>query len=215
VAQKAKRAAMLLWAGSIFLIMGAACLVIDRASAHFFYEHVIDGFFRFADRTTHLAKGSHWLTAAIVVYLAAETGMHFRSGNPGLHIAAKTSLAFLACLTAGSAVLHIVKRILARRRPRDELEMGLYGFIPFSLDAQYNSFPSGHALTITCVAVVATCVLPKLAILWFAIALWLSLTRALLTAHYLSDVFAGALIALLASRETLLYFFPGFAPSWF
>jgi membrane-associated phospholipid phosphatase len=152
VAQKAKRAAMLLWAGSIFLIMGAACLVIDRASAHFFYEHVIDGFFRFADRTTHLAKGSHWLTAAIVVYLAAETGMHFRSGNPGLHIAAKTSLAFLACLTAGSAVLHIVKRILARRRPRDELEMGLYGFIPFSLDAQYNSFPSGHALTITCVA---------------------------------------------------------------
>ena len=46
--------------------------------------------------------------------------------------------------------------------------MGLYGFLPFSFDLDYNSFPSGHALTIMCVAVIASRVWPQLALLWFA-----------------------------------------------
>ena len=95
------------------------------------------------------------------------------------------------------------------------MEMGLYGFVWFKFKPDYNSFPSGHALTIMSVAVIMSCVWPHLAILWFALALWLGLTRALLTAHFLSDVFVGAGIGLLASRETLLYLFPHLPPTWF
>ena len=206
---------MLLWVGLTFLVIGAACLRIDRQAAHLFYDHVNEPFFVFLDRTTHWAKGGHWLTAAIIAYVVSQTTMHFLPGEVGLHIVSKASFAFIACLAVGSAVLHVVKRVLARRRPRDEMEMGLYGFIPFGFDSQHNSFPSGHALTITCVAAVAACFLPQLAVLWFALALWLGLTRALLTAHFLSDVFVGAGIALIASRETLLNFFPNMTPPWF
>ena len=44
---------------------------------------------------------------------------------------------------------------------------------------------------------------------------YLALTRALLNSHYLSDVLVGAGIALITTREVLLYLFPGFAPPWF
>jgi membrane-associated phospholipid phosphatase len=207
---------MLLWAGLLFLAAGAACLAVDRQAAHLFYDHVNEPFFVFLDRTTHWAKGGLWLTAAVVAYLASQAAMHFVPRYAPLHIASKASFAFIVCLAAGSAVLHVVKRVLARRRPRDEMEMGLYGFIPFSFDSQYNSFPSGHALTIMCVAAVAACFSPpQLALVWFALALWLGLTRALLTAHFLSDVFVGAGIALIAARETLLNLFPSLTPSWF
>jgi undecaprenyl-diphosphatase len=95
------------------------------------------------------------------------------------------------------------------------MEMGLYGFLPFNFDSQYNSFPSGHALTIMCVAVVTACFVPQLAWLWFLLALWLALTRAFLTAHFLSDVFVGVGIGLIAARETMLYLFSDLTPAWF
>ena len=206
---------MLLWSGIAFIVLGLVCLAIDRQAAHLLYDHVNEPFFRFLDATTHWAKAGHWLIAAILAYGISEGAMHFWSGNAALHLASKAALAFIASLAAGSAVLHGIKLVLGRRRPRDDMEMGLYGFTPFAFDLQYNSFPSGHALTIMCVAAIAACLWPNLTLLWFVIALWLSVTRALLTAHFLSDVFVGAGIGLIAAREVVLYFFPSLAPSWF
>ena len=74
---------------------------------------------------------------------------------------------------------------------------------------------SGHALTICCVAVIFTCVWPSCAPVWFAVAASLAVTRALLTAHFLSDVLIGAGIGLIAAREVLFLGFPGYAPGWF
>jgi membrane-associated phospholipid phosphatase len=206
---------MLLWASIILLIAGLACLAIDRPAAHLLYDHVNEPFFVFLDRTTHWAKGGNWLVAAAVAYLGAQTAMHFSGHNAALKHASEAAVAFVACLAAGSAILHTIKIVLGRRRPRDDMEMGLFGFVPFAFDLQYNSFPSGHALTISCVAVIAMCLWPGLSPLWAAIALWLALTRALLTAHFLSDVLVGMGIGLLAARETLLVFFPHMAPGWF
>jgi undecaprenyl-diphosphatase len=95
------------------------------------------------------------------------------------------------------------------------LEHELYGFRFFHYDPQHDSFPSGHAMTIMCVAVVLSGALPMLAPLWFAVALYLALTRAMLNSHFLSDVFIGIAIGLLASRETLLLLFKDLAPPWF
>jgi membrane-associated phospholipid phosphatase len=206
---------MLLWAGLALIAGGAACLLIDRQAAHLLYDHVNEPFFVFLDRTTHWAKAAHWLIAAVVAYSVAQVAMHFHGANASLHLASKAALAFIASLAVGSVVLHTIKLVLARRRPRDDMEMGLYGFKLLSFDEQYNSFPSGHALTIMCVAVIAACVWPNLWPLWFAIALWLGLTRALLTAHFLSDVFVGAGIGLISASVTLSYFFPHLGPAWF
>ncbi len=50
---------------------------------------------------------------------------------------------------------------------------------------------------------------------WFAVAAVLAVTRALLTAHFLSDVLIGAGIGLIIAREVLQLGFPGFSPVWF
>jgi hypothetical protein len=51
--------------------------------------------------------------------------------------------------------------------------------------------------------------------LWFGVAAFLAGVRALLTAHFLSDVLIGGGIGLITARIVLVLGFPGFAPSWF
>ncbi len=206
---------MLLWAGIVLVAAGFASIAIDRQVSHLLYERVSLRFWRFLDSTTHLAKASHWLVAAVLIYAIAAIVIHERGPAPQWQLAEQCALAFVASLAAGSVILHGIKLFFGRRRPRDDIEMGLYGFMPFSFDLDYNSFPSGHALTIMCVAVIASAVWPQLAPIWFALAAWLGLTRALLTAHYLSDVLVGAGIGLLSTREIVIHFFPALAQPWF
>jgi membrane-associated phospholipid phosphatase len=206
---------MLFWAGLILIALGLAALTIDRSLAHFIYDHVSARAHKFLDGITHYAKAGHWLSVAIVALILAALLRHFQILGDVSALMINYSLAFIAMLTLGSAVLHVIKLVLGRRRPRDDMEMGLYGFVPFAFNLEYNSFPSGHALTICCVAVIFTCVWPMLWPLWFAVAALLAVTRALLTAHFLSDVLIGAGIGLIAAREVLLLGFPGFAPHWF
>ena len=206
---------MLLWAGFLSILIGIAALAIDRALAHFIYDHVSARAHKALDGITHYAKAGHWLAAAILALIVAAGMRHFDVLPDQVTMLINYSVAFIASLTLGSAVLHVIKLVLGRRRPRDDMEMGLYGFVPFAFNTDYNSFPSGHALTICCVAVIFTCVWPMLWPLWAAIAALLAVTRTLLTAHFLSDVLIGAGIGLIAAREVLLLGFPGFTPGFF
>jgi len=206
---------MLFWTGLVLIILGVAALAVDRPLAHFIYDHVNARAHKFLDGITHYAKAGHWLAAALIALALAELARRLGMTAAWLVLLIKSALAFIASLALGSAILHVIKLVLGRRRPRDDMEMGLYGFKPFAFNLDYNSFPSGHALTICCVAVVATCVWPWAAPLWFVIAFVLAVTRALLTAHFLSDVLIGAGIGLIAAREVLAYGFPNFAPGWF
>ena len=206
---------MLFWAGTILILLGVGAILIDRRAAHFIYDHVNARAHKFLDGITHYAKAGHWLAVAILALVGAALARHFGARGADLPLLINYSLAFIASLTVGSAILHVIKLVLGRRRPRDDMEMGLYGFKPLAFNLDYNSFPSGHALTICCVAVIFTCVWPLLWPLWFGIAAILAVTRALLTAHFLSDVMIGAGIGLIAAREVLLLGFPGFAPGWF
>lgn len=206
---------VLLWSGVGFILLGIGALAIDRQAVHFIYDHVSLGLHNFLTRTTHLAKAAHWLTAAVLVTIAAwlwrAQGHHDAATLMALH----SAVAFLLALAAGTIIIHTFKLFLGRRRPRDELEMKLYGFIPFGFDLKRNSFPSGHALTIFCVAVIATTLVPQAALVWFALAFWLAITRALLTAHFLSDVFVGAGVGILCAREVVVNWFPALALAWF
>jgi len=206
---------MLLWAGIAFLILGLACFGIDRRASHWLYDNINVRQWRFLDSITHLAKASHWLIAAILILIGTRWVMARWGVSDNLTLASQCAVAFIASLAIGSMILHTIKLFFGRRRPRDDFEMGLYGFVPFSFDLQYNSFPSGHSLTITCVAVIACAMWPILALLWFAIALGLALVRALLTAHYLSDVFFGIGVGLLSAREVVIHWFPALARPWF
>lgn len=206
---------MLLWAGIAFIVLGFSSFAVDRRASHFLYDNINLRQWKFLDSITHLAKASHWLIAAILALVGTRWALAHGGPSESLALASQCAAAFIASLAVGSMILHTIKLFLGRRRPRDDIEMGLYGFMPLSFDLQYNSFPSGHSLTIMCVAVIATAVWPAFAPLWFATALGLAMTRALLSTHYLSDVFVGCGIGLISAREIVIHFFPALALPWF
>jgi membrane-associated phospholipid phosphatase len=206
---------MLLWAGVLCLLVGICCFAMDRRAVHFFHDRVHARWFRRIRLTTDYAKGARWLIGSALVFVLAELAQRFLGTSPFLHLISRTALAFLASLAVASAILHSIKLVFGRRRPRDELEHELYGFRFFHYDWQHDSFPSGHAMTIFCVAVILSGAAPRLAALWFALATYLALTRAVLNSHFLSDVFIGAGIGILATRETVLFLFADLARPWF
>jgi membrane-associated phospholipid phosphatase len=206
---------VLLWAGIALILCGLASFAIDRRAAHFFHAAVGRPFERALHAATDWAKGAFWLAAALVALLASWVWQRSFGTNPWSTRLMQVSEAFLASLAVASIILHTIKILLGRRRPRDELELNLYGFRPFTFDLRSDSFPSGHALTIFCVAVVLAAALPALSIVWFAVAAYLALTRALLNSHFVSDVLVGAGIALVTTREILLHLFPVLARPWF
>lgn len=206
---------MLLWLGLVFLAAGLASFAIDRRAVHFFHDDVDNRWAAMVHRTTDWAKGAHWLTISISCIAGAWLLKRAWPANVLLSRIETVALAFLISLACSSAVLHTVKIVLGRRRPRDELELGLYGWRPFRFDLQYDSFPSGHALTIFCVATVMSGAVPELAMLWFAVAVYLAMTRAILNSHYVSDVFFGAAVGLLVTRAVLLEWFAQLAQGWF
>jgi membrane-associated phospholipid phosphatase len=206
---------MLLWAGLFFLTLGVALFAVDRRAAHFFHDRINLRLHRAINRTTDWAKGAHWLAIAIVIIVAADLLRVLNHDTFALDRASYAALAFIICLALGTIIVHILKIFLGRRRPRDELEHSLYGFMPLRFSLQYDSFPSGHALTIVCVAVIFSSLFPMLAPLWFAIALYLSMTRAFVNAHFLSDVSFGIGLGLLTSREVVSYLFPLLFRPWF
>jgi membrane-associated phospholipid phosphatase len=206
---------MLLWAGVVCLLMGVACFAIDRQATHLLHDRIPVRWFRRIRLTTDYAKGARWLFGSIFVLAAAAIAQAALGPKPLLHAVSRGALAFLACLAVASAILHSIKLVFGRRRPRDELEHELYGFRFFHYDPQHDSFPSGHAMTIMCVAAVLSGAWPSWAPLWFAVALYLALTRALLNSHFLSDVFIGIAVGLIASRETLLLLFHELTQPWF
>lgn len=206
---------VLMWTGIALIVCGLGCFAIDRRAVHAFHAAVGRTVERVLHAATDWAKGSHWMIVAAITFVVARL-VEWRFG-PGasLNLAADASLAFLASLALASVILHTIKIMLGRRRPRDELELDLYGFRPFAFDLRSDSFPSGHALTIFCVSVVLSAALPNLAVLWFAIATFLALTRALLNSHFLSDVLVGAGTALITTREVLVQAFPALVRPWF
>ena len=206
---------MLLALAIVYLVAGLLCLRIDRSAAQYNREQLQRPLWQFALRITDLAKGLPWIIAALLSYLAVQAIMAWSGETVFLRRISDYALALLASFVAASIILHSIKIFLGRRRPRDDFEHGLYGFRYFTWELQYDSFPSGHSMTIFCVAVVLCAIMPILAPLWLVLATGLALTRAMLTAHFFSDVLIGASIGLLVARETFLLGFPQLAPGWF
>src|SRR5712691_2799063 len=205
---------MLLALAVLFFVLGFLCPRIDRRAAHYCREQLPRPLWQFALRITDWAKGLPWIIAALLIYLTVQAMLAWSGETPFLRRVSDFSLALLASFVAASIVLHGIKIFLGRRRPRDDFEHGLYGFRYFTWKLQYDSFPSGHSMTIFSVAVVLSAAMGSLAPLWLVLALPLALTRALLTAHFLADVLIGAAIGIVATRETLLLAFPSLAPNW-
>lgn len=167
------------------------CLVLmrfaDRPLAQHFHSHS-GWLFHLAASITNAGEAIWLLLPTFAIYLAAR--IVWRSPL----WAARALFVFSAVAVSGLAV-DVIKPLLGRARPTLLFTQHIYGFSYLHLTAAYESFPSGHAACTAGAGLALGLLARRYRALWVTLGLLLGLTRVITTAHYLSDVLAGMLIA--------------------
>ena len=138
-----------------------------------------------------------WLLVALALTLIDRRVNRHRSKWTHLFRA----IPLLAATALGGIMAETVKLLVRRQRP--EFHDGAYGFRPFS-DNPFNGSGLGMASSHTAVAFAAAFVLtrmhPAAAPVWYFIAAGTGLSRVVDGGHFLSDVWVGAALGLVAGN---------------
>jgi membrane-associated phospholipid phosphatase len=110
---------------------------------------------------------------------------------------ARWSLFVFSAVAISGLTTDLFKWLAGRWRPKAHLQDQLYGFDYFGVGYEATSFPSGHATTIWAFCMAMTVLFPRYRLLWYVLAILVSISRVIVGAHYLSDVFAGAYVAVI------------------
>lgn len=102
---------------------------------------------------------------------------------------------FLAIAVSG-LITDLLKVVFGRARPKLLFANEAFGFDWWGTKADFWSFPSGHATTVVAIAAALFCLWPRFLPLYVAFAVLVSLSRAVIGAHYISDLIAATFIAL-------------------
>jgi membrane-associated phospholipid phosphatase len=97
-------------------------------------------------------------------------------------------------VASAGILVNLLKFIIGRMRPRELLENGLSGFIPFNTDFGMNSFPSGHSQMVWSLTAALFLIFPRLWPVLFSFAAVVAASRFLASVHFVSDVVMGSYI---------------------
>jgi membrane-associated phospholipid phosphatase len=100
----------------------------------------------------------------------------------------------------------IIKRLIGRARPMVTGHFDPYAFSPFIWRADYASLPSGHATTAFAIMVAFSSIWPGARTYFLIYAVLIAISRVVLTAHYPTDVAAGALVGILGALMVRRWF---------
>jgi membrane-associated phospholipid phosphatase len=131
---------------------------------------------------------------------------------------------------AASGLLNVLfKFLLGRPRPRMHyfahnlgydwetfltffnFKLGKAYYLPWmgpSFNADFSSFPSGHAMTSFALAVVLARALPKQRVLFYGLAVYIAAFRVVGSSHFASDIYGGALLGLAVGWLVNRFLFP-------
>lgn len=155
----------------------------------------------FFNQITDFGKSGWFLWPLGLLFLALAALPRTLSGVSQAVLAAlmvRVGFLFVA-IGAPSLFATIVKRMIGRARPMATGVIDPYAFSPFIWKAAYASLPSGHATT--AFAVLAACVSlwPGGRAYFLVYALLIAASRMAVTAHYPTDVAAGALVGIVGA----------------
>ena len=148
---------------------------------------------------TALGLAGWYLVLSLLLFLLFR--FRFRKSVP----AGRALFVFLAVSLSG-IVVDILKYIFGRYRPAMFFHENLYGFAFFRTDALATSFPSGHAAVITALALSLDAIWPRFRALYALAALLIIASRVVTCAHFLSDVAAGAYVAVITTLAVKRFF---------
>ncbi len=161
----------------------------------------------FFDQITDFGKSGWFLWPLGILFLAV-AALPSLPRVPQFVLAAvmvRAGFLFVAISVPGLFV-NVVKHIFGRARPMVGGSLDPYLFSPFSWPAAYAGLPSGHAATAFSVLVAFGTLWPRGRTILWIYALLIAASRVVVTAHYPSDVLAGALVGVVGALLVRRYF---------
>lgn len=171
-----------------------------------------------------------WPTGILLLAIAASPASRLTHFSQGVLAAIVVRAGFIfAAIALPGLVVAIVKRMIGRARPYVTQAVEPYSYAPFVWKSAYASLPSGHATNAFAATIAIGALWPKARIPMWIYAVVIAVSRVMVTAHFPSDVIAGAFVGMtgallvrgwFASRrlgftlgsDTIIHVLPG--PSW-
>ena len=191
-------------AGALFLALMILCDAAASSAAGKLPRWLISAF----DAITDYGKSGWflWPLGLLFLALAALPPVLPRTGQRVVAtLMVRVGFLFLAVGVPGLFVT-IVKRLIGRARPFVTGSADPYVFSPFIWRADYASLPSGHATTAFSVLVAFGVLWPRARPVLLIYALLIAASRVVVTAHYPTDVAAGALVGTVGALLVRRYF---------
>ena len=132
-------------------------------------------------------------TGALLLLLGVLASPELPRVAQGVIAAVAVRLSFLFVATAlPGLVMTILKRLIGRGRPLVGGSADPFLYHPLGWSVEYASLPSGHATNAFAAAIAIGALWPRTRPVMWAYAIVIALSRVVLTAHFASDVLAGA-----------------------
>ena len=150
-----------------------------------------------ATLVTDFGQSGYMFGSAILiagVSLLAQRSRRFVAFDPILRALRERACYVLGVLATSGLLAQVVKHLVGRARPRMMPAFGPYHFDLLSMEADFASFPSGHAATVFAMAVALSLLMPRCRVPLFVFAVLVAASRIVVEAHYASDVVAGGFL---------------------
>jgi undecaprenyl-diphosphatase len=148
---------------------------------------------------TRLGDSGYIFASSAIIAIAA---LLFRGRGHGtafdracLFLAERATFIFAVNAVAG-LLGQFVKHLFGRARPSLIDMVGPFHFDMLAFSSRYASFPSGHSLTAFGTALALAYMLPRWRWALLALAALVAISRVIISAHYPSDVLAGAAVGI-------------------
>jgi lipid A 4'-phosphatase len=196
---------------AVAVVVAISIATLDRPLA-VFCRGQDPGFHLLFDRIGRLGLGYGWLWIFSVAFVA----LHWGGELPGqrrfdrrLRAWSPIPAFLFAAVAAAGTAADILKVIFGRARPKLLFDAQFYGFTWFGWQADYWSFPSGHAATIVSLLTALAYLWPRQSLFYLLVGAIVAVSRVVVGAHFLSDTIAGAWLAVLTTRGVVLVFARG------
>jgi undecaprenyl-diphosphatase len=104
-----------------------------------------------------------------------------------------------ASVAIAGIVANLSKYVIGRARPKLFTDAGSFSFDFLSFEADWASFPSGHATTGMALGLSLALLFPRFRWVFLTLGFWIAVSRLFVGAHYPSDVLAGGLLGALTA----------------
>lgn len=166
---------------------------LDQHLTAFFMPDFLYKFRRVSRYLTDVGEGGPWVVFSLVLLILSPFIIRFKN------IFRSFAIGLLCSLTAGAALLHLIKFIVGRQRPHLTENYDPWVFEPFSTNHHFNSMPSGHSQVLFAAAFNLSLFFPKYRRAIYFTAFLFAFTRVIVTQHFFSDVLVGCLTGYLGA----------------